>query len=52
MTAYLRRRSARHTRERPLLPPAFHNRPSRGFRLRAPPEVLPYPILRGLPRPL
>ena len=33
-------------------PPAFHNRPSRGLRPRAPPEALPYPILRGLSRPL
>ncbi len=33
-------------------PPSFPNRPSRGFRPRAPPEARPSPILRGLSRPL
>ena len=33
-------------------PARFHHRPSRGCRPRAPPEVRPSPILRGLSRPL
>jgi hypothetical protein len=32
-------------------PPAFHNRSSRGFRPREPPEALHYPIRRDLSRP-
>jgi hypothetical protein len=33
------------------MPPSLPHLPFRGFRPRAPPEALPYAILRGLSRP-